>query len=336
MGSMVRAGALQGFDHLVRRWGADPDDLRRRHGLDGPEALGNPEAMIPLGHVARLMETAAVECRRPDLGLRLGSVQNPRMLGLLAVVVQGAHSVGGALADVSRYVFVQSPSYRVVVESTTDTRWATVRFDIAVEDDVPFRQLIDGCMSSMLTLARTLTGLTITPLSVSLPHTPIAAANVYRSVFGAPVAFGQPRAALHLERSLLSTELRTARPEIRRRAIEYIAQRYPASTPTTASRVRNSIGGTLGATRGTKAEIAGLLGLHPRTLQRRLSAEGTSFESIREDVHRSATHRLTQTALPLGQVAHALGFSEQSAMNRSVRRWFDMTPTELRSGRRPS
>lgn len=337
--ALVRAGALQGFDGLVRRWGGDPVELRRRHELDD-EVIRDPETMVSLDSVARLLEVAADECARPDLGLRLGAAQNPAMLGLLAVLIQNADSIGSALVDVSRYLFVHSPGYQIVVEPAPpqpQPQWVTVRFDVDVAVDVdvqahvPFRQLIDGCLSSLLTLSRGVTGIPIAPQSVSIPHSPAAPRRTYETIFGAPVAFEQPRAALHLAPDLLATKLKAVRPDIRRAAIDYVARRYPPATATTATRVRNALGGTIGATRGTKSEIAELLDLHPRTLQRRLSAEGVTFEAIREDVYRTATLRLLAfSTMPLSQVAHVLGFSEQSAMNRSIRRWFDSTPTELR------
>jgi AraC-like DNA-binding protein len=35
----------------------------------------------------------------------------------------------------------------------------------------------------------------------------------------------------------------------------------------------------------------------------------------------------------MSQVAAALGLSEQSALSRSCRRWFDATPSEVRAAR---
>lgn len=333
MTPLVRAGALQGFDHLVRRLGGDPVPMRRRHGL-GDRALVNPEAMVSLNAVAHLLDDAATACSRPDFGLMLGSAQNPEMLGLLALVVQGAEDVRAALIDSSRYLFVQSPSYQLVLEEPTVARpeWVTLRFDIEVDSGVPYQQLVDGCLASLLTLARGLTALPIVPRSVSMPHTPTASPRTYESAFGAPVAFEQPKAALHLDPTVLAARLHQARPSIRQAALAYISERYPTIDASTATRVRNALGTTLGATRGTKAEIASLLGLHPRTLQRRLCAEGVTFENLRDEVHRNRTHRLlTETTLPLSQVSYALGFSEHSAMSRKVRQWFGTTPSALRA-----
>ena len=73
------------------------------------------------------------------------------------------------------------------------------------------------------------------------------------------------------------------------------------------------------------------MNLHPRTLQRRLSAENATFEEIRAEVYQAATRRLLlETELPLSQVAAVLGVSEQPAMTRSVKRWFGATPAQLR------
>ena len=50
-----------------------------------------------------------------------------------------------------------------------------------------------------------------------------------------------------------------------------------------------------------------------------------------DDVRRAAAHRLiTQTDLPLSQVTAMVGLAEQSALSRAARRWFGLSPRELR------
>ena len=71
--------------------------------------------------------------------------------------------------------------------------------------------------------------------------------------------------------------------------------------------------------------------MHPRTLQRRLREEGTSFEEIKDDVRRDAAARyLSQPDIPLTKVAALLGYSESSVLARSCRRWFDSSPRKVR------
>lgn len=100
-----------------------------------------------------------------------------------------------------------------------------------------------------------------------------------------------------------------------------------------SDRVRQALLHTMGAGRGTKEEVGMLLSMHPRTVQRKLRREGTTFETIREEVYSSAALRLLRDSdVTLTQVALALGYSDQSALARCCRRWFGKTPTELRAG----
>jgi AraC-like DNA-binding protein len=331
----VRAGALQGFDDVVAELGGDPEQLLRRNGLD-PLSLWDPEAMISLDAVANLMEDAARQFDAPTFGLRHGSAQDISMLGLLAIVLQNAPTIGQAVVSVSKFLFAHSPSYELALQNPGShiPGCADIRFDVSVETAVSQRQLIDGCLASTYRLAQLLSPVPIRLAGVSIPHTPTASHGQYRAHFDAPVYFEQPYAALHVDPSILDVSLGGMKSTLHDHAVAYIAARYPAADNDVSVRVRSTLKGTIGANQGTKAQIAALLGLHPRTLQRRLTAEGTTFDDIKNEVYRAATWRLLHdTAIPLGQAAAALGFSEQSAMNRSVRRWFGITPTELRRTR---
>jgi len=87
----------------------------------------------------------------------------------------------------------------------------------------------------------------------------------------------------------------------------------------------------LGTTAPQIDSVARLLMIHPRTLQRRLAAEHTSFAAIVDDVRRSEARRyLTTTDLPMSQIASLLGLAEQATLTRCARRWWDSTPTAIR------
>ncbi|WHT16575.1 AraC family transcriptional regulator [Crossiella sp. CA-258035] len=333
MDESVRAGALQGFHGLVRDLGGDPEPLIRQSGLD-PEALRDPEAMVSLPAVALLLEHAAQRHGCPTFGLRLGSRQDPEVLGLLAVVVQDTATVAEALRTVSRYLFVHSPSYELALEDPSRQLpgCVTLRFDVSLATGVPQRQLLDGFLASALRIARALVPAELRPRGVSVPHTPTGRPEEYRERFGANVFFAQPYAGLHFGREVLTASIRESQPRLREQAVAHLAARQPPAGHGVSARVRDALKSTIGVNRGTKAEIAALLGLHPRTLQRRLSDEGVTFEQIRTEVYRAATWRLLrETRIPLSHTAAALGFSEQSALSRSVRRWFGSTPSLIRA-----
>lgn len=87
---------------------------------------------------------------------------------------------------------------------------------------------------------------------------------------------------------------------------------------------------SLGTARSTCLDVASALALHPRTLQRRLRAEGASFEELLDEVRSDLASRyLEQANLPISQVASLLDYGEQSALTRSCKRWFSRSPRSL-------
>jgi AraC-like DNA-binding protein len=82
----------------------------------------------------------------------------------------------------------------------------------------------------------------------------------------------------------------------------------------------------------TNDRVAAEMRLHPRTLQRRLRAEGTSFDEIKDEARRDvAWHYIKQSDLPMTQVAERLGYAEASVLSRSCYRWFAASPRALRA-----
>lgn len=317
----------------MRQLGCDPVPLIRRYGID-PSALDQSDAIIPLRATLLLLEESAAVAGCPDLGLRLASSYKTDMLGVIALVIQNAPTIGQAITDASRYLGLHSPSFRLILEdkSSLFEDCATVRFEIRMDEFLPQRQTLDACLGHAVQSARLFNSDMFSLRAVSLPHAPVASEHTYRKFFGAPIFFEQPYAGLHVQRELLSLEQKSVNPVIRQLAVEHIANLIPVHGTLLSERVREILTKTLGAGRGTKGEIAGFLGMHPRTLQRHLDQEGMTFDTIREDVYRSAALRyLYETSVPLKQLAGALGFSEQSAFTRACKRWFGASPKELRS-----
>jgi AraC-like DNA-binding protein len=79
------------------------------------------------------------------------------------------------------------------------------------------------------------------------------------------------------------------------------------------------------------SHVAQILKLHRRTLNRRLSDCGTSFQQLLDEVrYDSARHLLHLTRMPLAHIAASLGYAEASAFTRAFRRWSGTTPTQFR------
>ena len=78
--------------------------------------------------------------------------------------------------------------------------------------------------------------------------------------------------------------------------------------------------------------FANICGLHPRRVQRILEAQETSYSQVKDDVRQSITEDLlSNTTLPIAQIALQVGFSGPAALDRAFRRWTGKTPTGFRT-----
>ncbi len=83
--------------------------------------------------------------------------------------------------------------------------------------------------------------------------------------------------------------------------------------------------------RSTGDALAQALSLHRRTLNRRLREQGTTFQHILDDVrYEVARDLLSQTDLPIQEIASALCYSESSAFLHAFRRWSGTSPARFR------
>lgn len=98
-----------------------------------------------------------------------------------------------------------------------------------------------------------------------------------------------------------------------------------------AGRVRRAVTDTLSNGVPTLSAIASEMGLGPRTLQRRLSDSGHSFQGIVDLARKELALRLLrETELCLAEIAFLTGFSEQSGFTRAFKRWAGQTPRSYR------
>ncbi|WP_232823163.1 AraC family transcriptional regulator [Oceanibium sediminis] len=82
--------------------------------------------------------------------------------------------------------------------------------------------------------------------------------------------------------------------------------------------------------------FASICRVHPRRIQRILWAQGTSYSQMKDDVRQSITEDLlSNTTLPIAQIALQVGLSGPAVLDRAFRRWTGRTPTQFRAESKP-
>ena len=151
--------------------------------------------------------------------------------------------------------------------------------------------------------------------------------------FGCPIRYGAERNALSFDRALLDRPIERsdlAYHALIRRYVTTSAGRGTGRVRWTTCAPRSPGRWSSGTARWRR--VAQSLRLPPRSLQRRLHAEGMSFRDLVDEWRRArALSLVTNTRLPLSEVSEALGYSEQSVFTKAFRRWYGGTPLRFRS-----
>lgn len=330
--TVIRGTALQGYGDLVRELGADPGPLlARAHLSEG--SLGDHEAFVGYRSVITALELAAEATGSPDFGRRLALRQGLEILGPVGVAARTAATVGEALASIAHYLSIYSPALTVGVSPPSAGRYARFDWAIVVNRPPPHAQAAELGIGVALQVFRLLAGDDMHPVEVGFRHQPIAHLEDYVNYFRCPVRFGQPTTGFLFEARILTQQMASDSGvhDVVREYLNTIVA--PADRATLAEPVRSLIQRMLGTGGLTIDLVADHLAMHPRTLQRQLAAERTSFAALVEETRRQdALRYLRDAAMPLSHVAGLLGYSEQSVLTRSCRRWFGTTPSLVRAG----
>lgn len=333
---LIRSASLRGFPELVRELGGNPLALLEQHGID-PEVLEADDGVLPITRHDLMLDRAAAELACPDLGLRLAEAQDLTILGPLAVAIEASRTVSEALECVTRFFFVHSPALRIAVEADPSGARGVVAITYRKQlRESPYSpQAMELGIGLLFRTATALIGTTEGIRSVDVPHAPMSSLARYTDFFGQTVRFGTTVAALRVDQHTMDLRFAGADESIRRLAIAHLARDHADPGHTTSVRVHRLLVETIGTTGHALDDVARLLATHPRTLQRALAAEGTTYEAVLDDVRRILALRLISTStLPLAQISTMVGFSSQSTLTRAVRRWTGSNPRQVRSASR--
>lgn len=332
MGNLIRGTSLRGYRRFVRELGGDPGPLLARYGIPGGVGF-EEDTFIPFSAYVHLLEASADELGCPDFGLRMSHWQGLDIFGPVAVIARNARTVLDGVQAVARFLYVHSPALTLGLEPPTEK--GNLRFTFAMSEPGLF-EVIQAYEISMAVAARIvhlLGGPEARPRTVWFMHDQQGPDASYREVLGCPVRFGRSTCGFELRRSLAGRRIASADPEASRLAAKYLEARYLPPTARLSERVAQLAQRLLPTGQCSVDAIAGQLALHPRTLQRRLEAEGTRCQDVIDAERRMlAVKYLAKPGLELSQIAGMLGYTEQSALNRSCQRWFAKTPGQLRAG----
>ncbi len=311
--------------------GLDPARLLREHRIS-PRLLKEENARVSIERYADLQVATMLAMQDEALGY-----SRRRMpIGCWAMMchaVIGSETLGQALSRYCRFYQLFEFDYYPEIEEAEDA--VRLRLSPAGNAALPDPFLGEVMLFNSHRFASWLVQEHLPLQLAQLSSAPMAGALDYRRMFLAnPVAFEQPVTQLVFSRALLDKQVTqnetSLRHFLRHPVLMMLTQDYASNSWT--NRVRYIVRRKL-LDMPELNDVAGALEVHPQTLRRRLSAEGTTFKEIKNQVRRdTALHFLGKQGLSIEDIAHRAGFSESSAFIRAFKGWTGVTPYSYRKG----
>lgn len=311
--------------------GVETADLLAQMGLYPDDPI-DPDRMIP--SLAYYDFFAALAGRDPEglvLPLRIGAAMHSDEYGAFGLAWKSAPNLRGSFVRSERYGHVLGSAETYSIEQAD----GGVFFNLEKAGDGRPGMLLsnEASMAAVTAISEEVSTRDFTPLAVYFKHAPRGDVSVYEAHFACPVIFESGRDAI-----LVSHESIDAPNKLGDKTIAGFFDRHLEQQLSSLNKdgnielqVRRAVANLLSEGVPTVSVIASELGLSARTLQRRLSEHGYSFQGVVDRARKDLAQRLLrETNYSLAEVGFLTGFAEQSGFNRAFKRWAGQTPRSYR------
>jgi len=309
--------------------GCDSARLLAEAGFEA-NALDGPTARCALSSSLRLWRIAMAVTGDPAFGLKVASHIKPTSFHALSYAISASSTLKEAFERAQRYSHIGSDA----IDYEFMLCGCEYHFVIAPSADLG-DEPIDALVGSHLRMCRSLIGRDYSPLRIEFRRLRPAKIDDFVSLLRAPLIFDAPDTRLVFDRDSIERPLEGGNPELARHndaiALKYLSQLERENIEV---RVREVLPQRLASGEPSQEDIAEILGMSARTLQRKLGEAGTTYKEILDDTRRElALAYLSAPRHSVSDVTYLLGFSAGSCFTRAFRRWTGCSPTDWRAGR---
>jgi AraC-like DNA-binding protein len=314
---------------LLLRFGAE-HGLPRDALVEGSE-LTAEQLADPAAEINARQELAVVRnlaALLPDAGVAVGRRYHATTFGVLGHAFLSAATVQDAIDVALRYLDLSFTFTAPTAELDGDLLVLSLDPGTLPADVVPF--LVERDLAAIHTVIGELVTGAVPVVSVDFAHPAPADVRAHEEVFGVRPRVSAGRRRSVVDASLLARALPLASPEataLCERQCQDIADRRRRK-PGVADDVRRLLEGSA-RFEETMPVVARALGLSTRTLRRRLSESGTSYQALLDEVRSERATVLLAGGVPVEQAAVELGFAEAASFIHAFRRWYGTTPASF-------
>ncbi len=312
----------------LQELGLSPETVLRQAGL--PMGLFNQEKiLVSTEEFFALHQGIAEASNDPGFGLKLGTLERVEHYDATKIIALSARSFRDAVKRLSRYKQLTCPEEIRLVDRGNECAVQFVWL-LAHEQEPPL--LVDVCFAWIVGLGQRGTRRPIHAKRVEFQRPPMHR-EMYEAHFRCPVRFKANQNALVFSKADVELPfvthnadlLATVAPQLEAELTEQLAHK------TFTERAKGILKQLLAGQRPGIEDLARELHLSTRTLQRRLTEQGITFQRLLNEArHELARHYLLHSSRELNETAYLLGYEEASSFFRAFHHWEGTSPGQWR------
>lgn len=328
---MSRIGPVMGIPTVLAQFGVDPVAFLAEFGLE-PAYFDEPEHTLPMATLAAVAGRGAERTRCEHFGLLVGKAAGLSSFGTIGFLMQSAPTVGAAIGLLGRYFQLQSRG--ATVQAENDGQFVTLTYSMLDRSIGHVPQVDSAAVAVGVNIMRALAEPDWMPHAVQFAFSAPRDATPYRQFFRTLPRFDADRSGMVFPARLLERTVRSADPLLYRMMEGHAHELLAKTDDDVVGQVQRLMRHLVTTPDCSANRAARGLGMHVRTLNRALAAEGTTFLRLREEIRYQEACRLLQnTRMRASEIGATLGYADASSFTRAFRRWAGEGPARWRAER---
>ena len=296
------------------------------------QELKNPKFRIPLDRLEKILSIVSDRLNIPNIGLETAYQFRLMSIGQTGSILAYCNSLADAALFNSKFASLAETIGHSGLARREEGTFVT--WDPGFDDHERYRHITELIVGGYVVTTNWLCWCFEKSIkSVSFRHSAPQNMSRHTDICLCPVKFDQAENSLELYPGYADRPLPSANPQ-KLEHITKILENVQRSSVHQAPLIVKSFAAIETAIKKgnlSTTAVASSINMSERTFRRRLLAEGLTYRDMVDEVRQAMCRECMSKDMSFTDIAHVLGFNDQSAFTRAFRKWYGTAPSNYKA-----